>query len=102
MAISSNCKDDVSSILPLCQHGRNQVGRILQVSVHRYNDVSVCKIVAAKKRALVTEVSRKRNTFHKTVLIGEGFDEWPGVIRAPVIDQYDLYCVFGSNSSLEL
>ena len=66
----------------------NLVGAVLQVSVHRDDHISLCPLETTVQTGgfavITTELDR---VYHFRVLAFKGFDHFPGVVRASVIDK---------------
>jgi hypothetical protein len=72
------------------QHWRNFADRILQVVVHRHNDLMLRGPDAAEKRVVLSVVAAHPDASHSMVGAGQILDDRPRMIAAAVFDEDDL------------
>jgi hypothetical protein len=82
--------DDVVSLAGLVHERRDDLGRMLEVGVHRDDEVAGRCGEAGGQGDLVPEVPRQPDPPEALVVTGRGFDRLPGGVGRAVVDDDDL------------
>ena len=82
--------DRVVTLAELFEQLRDLLGGVLQVVVHRHDDVVACGADAAQQCIVLAEVAHQVDAADPVVPGGELLDHPPAAVAAPVVDEDEL------------
>ena len=85
--------DHVIALLPTPQKGGNELGRVLQVYVHRDDGIAGSRVKACGHSVFFSEVTGKIDDFYTAILGVFGPEDLGCSIRAAVVDENELETV---------
>ena len=96
IALLAHGVDDVRALLPLLDHARDQLGRVLQVGVDHRHHIAAGVLQTRCERGLVAEVAREMDDAHTRSRRRQGGRVGAERrIGAAVVDQHQLERVVG-------
>ncbi len=99
LALLAHGVDDVGALLPLLDHARDQLRRVLQVGVDHRHHIAGRVLQAGRERGLVAEVSREMNDSYARVGGGQAVEQRGRRVGAAVVDEHQLERVVGDGSA---
>ena len=81
---------DLVTVLPTLHELRDDLGRMLEVRVHRDHGFAARRREAGEQRVLVAEVARQAHAADSRVALAEPHDRVPRAVRAAVIHDHEL------------
>src|SRR5207248_5220142 len=82
----------VGARAPALDQVGDQLGRVLQVTVHHHDDVALGAIEAGGQRLLVAEVAREEDDADPAVVLRQPLEDLTGAVGGAVVHQHELPC----------
>ena len=84
---------DVKALLPLCEELRQELGRMLHISVHRDDRIAVRMIDAAGQRKLMPVVAREKNRSDAGIPLAKRAQDLTAAVGGTVVDEEQLIVI---------
>ena len=81
---------DLIAVTPILEQCRDELGRMLHVTVHRDDDIAIRMVEAAGQRELMAVVAREQHRLDAAVLTFEAVQDFAAPVARAVVDKDNL------------
>jgi hypothetical protein len=81
--------NDIVTLLPCGQQLRNNVRRMLEIGIHRYDNVALGMVEPSRQRRLVPKIPGEKNVSYPVIRSVKRIQDGRRVVTASIIDEQD-------------